>query len=550
MNTVTLELFDRMRAWIPEGRPWFDLLQHWYKHTRLTYRALEELTAEDALDLLKVAVNHDPESTHPERHGMHVEFPLAASRLVPGDNSLVVQFSHEAGDGFPFDAAMVGVPGGSPLHAIRFDTKRPESPHAFQLSASGETVPGSNHWALQPGGFLVFRLNLAEVRPVMLTLRMPIDASFPLSKTHRDRRRKLLGELRKIVQKKVKEKIREVEARLRRDAEAGRELDDLQNFEVLDELQIEPAVESGNTLQEEIDLTGQPDDLVSRPPSARQRPVELRPAPEQVIPLQQVRPPNPPTVQPVRMKAVRVARRAAPAAKAASGGGWFGKLVLAGLLTGIPAAGVAVWTMPQLAPAKQWIQAKLNLPGAGQGDVLAALKASAQEQGWSRIEAKQLTDAQMKKMLEAGKIVGNNDPNVVPANAKVFFCGQRMAGADLAGLEEELGFPLCSDFMVVYQLQDAAQAGELWKVFRNKALAENQSPLMKQMGLENRLDAVTVANADEAYIQNTNKGTITGAMIRRGRYMVKLNLKVEGTPTELDYRTAMASVMGKLAKVP
>ena len=58
MSTQTLQLLNRLRDTFREEREWFDLLSNWYKNTRLTYRALEEFSAGEEMDLLKLSVNH------------------------------------------------------------------------------------------------------------------------------------------------------------------------------------------------------------------------------------------------------------------------------------------------------------------------------------------------------------------------------------------------------------------------------------------------------------------------------------------------------------
>lgn len=506
MFPATQQLLERLSRRYREAREWFDTLRQWYKDAKLTKRVIEELLRGEDLHLLKLQLNRsdDPAGVTRELDGRRVLLRIPAEHLHQGENTLSVGLSSDAERPVEVEGVLLGQPRTRIRQKIDLTTRHPESAPAFHLIGHNRTEPRAGCWDLLPNGFLTFRFYLHTVDAVAVALEMPRSALFPQARSRDQRQRKLLKEVGKRVESKLKKWIDECAARMQGQRDGT--LDDLRAYRELHQRQIQPAIDGDGSLQAVIDRTGSPDAIVS----ANTQPVLLKP---EVVPL--VSAPVPPTPLVTRRVAPRVTPPQAVPAKAAAakaGSSFLGKLMLTLLLTGLSTGAYAAWKLD----GGNWLRQKwasLTAPAGARGDVLTALRESGRDLHWNTEVCQEIPRDKLQALLaNFAELLGPQDANQLD-KVKTFLAGDRKNPMG----EALLGFPVCENMLVVH---DFADADALKRHFDK--LPQQFRDGLQRFGTQGETSEVAIRHCDQAVRLTTRIGDITQhqTWARSGRFLL------------------------------
>ncbi len=278
MNPKTIALLQRVNQILGEGDDWFKALQEWYEHSELTRRMLEAFLDRDRAGcVISLAVNGhllDGAFRHGDRQFQKITWMIPATWLHAGNNDVVVAL--ERGTEAPLLVNAAGVEEGPGLSRQTLDLTVPEPARTARLGLGfcrqAHYQAGRKCWTLQAnGGLMQFDLRLSRAMETNFTLNLAAGPGRAWAKLLWD----LLDKILDAIQKKRKE-LEEAARRLaqRDDPRADqvrRDLDDLEAYERLHQLQVEPAVlaDPPVPLEKVIAASGRPAGRIPRARSAQ-----------------------------------------------------------------------------------------------------------------------------------------------------------------------------------------------------------------------------------------------------------------------------------------
>jgi hypothetical protein len=332
----TLTIIHRTKTLVDDYYPWFETLHEWYEKTQLPRRLIAEaMERRRVRDRIRILVNGQPlrgASDVTDARSRRITWLLPSNHVGRGDNEIVVHLDRDARAPLLVKAVSVEQDYHIAWETVRLADADPAPAAHLALTGRKKAVHVSDHWLVEQGGLLQFRLALVQPGPVNFTVQLVEGrASLWVDLWH-----ELMGELKDYamdqIKDAIKEAVKEKLAELREQAErawANRDpqvqalTEDvrlLQGYLRLHELQLEPALRGSadSTLGQIIARTGDPEALVRdlfRTPASKPEPV----FPE-VVPVKPTRPAVVEALPPVEPAPPARAPQP-PRAPARSGGG-------------------------------------------------------------------------------------------------------------------------------------------------------------------------------------------------------------------------------------
>lgn len=499
MFPATQQLLERLARRYREASEWFDTIRRWYKDAKLTKRVIEELLRGEDLHLLRLQLNRsdDPAGVTRELDGHRVLLRIPAEHLQQGENTLTVGLSSDAERPVEVEGVLLGQPRTQIRQKIDLTVRHPEVAPAFHLIGHNRTAVRARCWDVLPNGFLTFRFYLHTVDAVAVALEMPRSSLFPQARSTDRRQRKLLKDVGKRVESRLKKWIDECAAR--KQAQEDGTLDDLRAYRELYERQIRLAIESDGSLQAVIDRTGNPDAIVSanaRPGVRKPDVVELVTAPPTSMVAPHVNPPQ--------------------AAPAIAGSSFAGKLLLTLLLTGLSTGAYAAWKLDGVTwLCQKWasLTAPTGARAGARGDVLTALRETGRELNWNNEVCQEIPREKMQAFLaNFTELLGPQDAHLLD-KVRTFMGGDRKNPMG----EALLGFPVCENMLVVH---DFADADALRRHFAK--LPQQFRDGLQRFGTQGETSDVVIPHCDQAVRLTTRIGDFTQhqTMAQSGRFLL------------------------------
>lgn len=511
MFPQTLQLFQRLSRQFPDAREWFDALRQWYKDAKLSAGVIEQLLRGENLELLSLCLNGEakPVGVTREADGRRVLLNIPSARLRVGENTFTLGLTADAEQPLELEAVHFAQPKTDFRQTIELDTLHPTPAPAFQLTGCDRAEPRAGCWEVEANGHLAFRCYVHTLSRVVVALDLPEGARFPQSKARMAKQKKVLKEVGKRVEEKLKKWIDEA---TRKDDPQSRTLsDDLRAYAELYARQIRPAVEGDGALQTSIDRTGNPDTIVS----ANARPVSLQPAvvplvAEPLVPLYQA--PRVQVLEPLfqaaRVRPAALARTPRPlkarpvdpparprraSARAARSGGFLGKLLVTLFLAGLSVAIYAVWKNDGLG----WLGRQAGVvetPSKSRGDVLVAMRDASTDIGWKPEICQDLAGDQgdMFVAKSGNQFFGLGGPT---ERSYVYVAGDRKNPS----LTADQGFPSSDVMLVVIEFDDEAAARKHFAALPGRFAAD-----LQLANVNGANTPVTIPHCDQAFSQRTD----------------------------------------------
>lgn len=497
MFPQTQNLLQRLSRQFPDAREWFDAVRQWYKDAKLSAGVIAQLLRGENLELLRLSLNGEtkPADVEREADGRRILLNIPSARLWVGENTFTLGLTDDAEQPLELEAVHLGQSRTQLRQKIDLDTVRPTPAPTFQLTGCDRAEPRAGCWELRANGHLAFRFYLHTLSRVTVALDLPDGARFPRSKARLAKQKKLLKEVGKRVEEKLKKWIDETAKK--NDPQSRTLTDDLRAYGELYAKQIRPAVEGEGSLQSSIDRTGNPDKIVS----ANAQPVPLQPAVVTLV--------ADPVVAPVKARRVkppappRKARLAEPSPRRpdpqprprsapVKSGGFLGKLFVTLFLAALSAGVYAAWKNDGLG----WLSRQVGLaetPSKSRGEVLIALRDASTDIGWKPEVCQDLIDGQGDGFVgKSGQqffgLGGSSE------RSYVYVAGDRKN----AKLEAENGFPSSDVMLVVIEFDDAATAKKHFD-----ALPQQFAAGLQGMGLKGENTPVTIPHCDSAFNQRS-----------------------------------------------